>query len=109
MSRSHAQELRRAGSEPSFQTKVKRQQYWTARLSNQEESQKEDLADTQSQVGHTDPGSDTPFAQSTLSTETLQDVDPNQGELESGNIESESGYGAKSNGPASNTDAPTPS
>jgi hypothetical protein len=110
MSRSHAQELRRAESEPSFKTKLARQSYWTARLSAQEQSAKEDLEDTYSQVGHVDPGSDTPFANGTFRTETLQDVDPNQGELESGNIETEEGFGPKSNsGVSSDTDAPAPS
>jgi hypothetical protein len=109
MNRSHAQELRRAGSEPSFQTKVKRQQYWTQRLSEQAQQANEYLQDNEAQLGFVAPGSDTPFAAATLKTETLQEVDPNQGELEAGNLQSESGYGAASDAPASNTDAPAPS
>lgn len=110
MSRSHAQELRRADSEPSFKTKLARQSYWTARLSAQEQSQKEELGDTLSQLGHVDPGADTPFANGTFRTETIQDVDPNQGEIQEGNQETEAGYGPKSNsGASSDTDAPQPS
>ena len=77
MSRSHAQQLRLAGSQPSFQTKVKRQQYWSSRLAAEQQRIEQSWVQDMAALGHTELKDLTQFETANIVSATLSPPNAN--------------------------------